>query len=604
MTIYNLNFVKELVNAFNISNYGSEVNTNFVIEGDNIIVKFNCDQDSADRYLSQMARGLVREYFPDEYVAGHFFDLTSLPFNFDKGEWTSSEKVTKLTVPIDSGVIFNLKVHFAEESEIDVKNRMIKAIDEKYRFGKKHIEELLNENIKAVSVSKSSHYIKCLLFNQPNVQMFFVRALRVRMEEHGYNYSDFYHVDGNKIYFKDVENIGFISSVTEIAKKRAGYHFRFPSSDDLKVRKYKDAIGELIFHLARIPICGYFRDNFIDRSRISNGDNFAFIPVVEGYGGLRYLSRGEADKISAQFSYDLFTNVRDQTEGTRSGEFGEVYAFSDRQIALLIPVIIGNSVINKDGQLEVNPELFEQLRSQSPSTGMSDAELESPKHNQEKQMRKSPRRGSKREAGGERGMLSQAELELRHAVNSSNQPQQSLGAATVGTDESVQGASGGSRKLSFSDKAKKYASRVMERLKFRRNDKRRASVRSAPEEESVSEKLFASPTRSLPGTVRESSPLLEDSPVRLVDITWPLPEVTVEETSSMSGNNLQSSDEHEDKNQQLRPKASVSRNGSNRSSDSGFKSADPSPQSSFDAVALTKLKQQYQGNEVVAQAHL
>ncbi|WP_265026975.1 hypothetical protein [Wolbachia endosymbiont (group A) of Bombylius major] len=58
MTIYNLDLVKGLVNAFNVSNYGSKVNTNFVVEGDNIVVKFNCDQGSAKKYLSRMARDL------------------------------------------------------------------------------------------------------------------------------------------------------------------------------------------------------------------------------------------------------------------------------------------------------------------------------------------------------------------------------------------------------------------------------------------------------------------------------------------------------------------------------------------------------------------
>ncbi|MDR2978097.1 MAG: hypothetical protein LBU56_01470 [Rickettsiales bacterium] len=439
----NLDFVKELVNAFNINNYSSKVNTNFVVEGSKIVVKFNCDQDAAEKYLLQMARGLIREYFPDESVVGHFFNLKSFPFNFDKGRWTRSGAVTKFTVPIDSGVIFNLKVHFAEESEIDVKNRMVREIDEKRHLGKELIYKLLNENIKAVSVSKSSRYIKCLLFNQPNVQTYFVGALKAQMEVHGCNYLDFYDIDykDKKIYFKDVENIGFIRSAIELSKKMVGYNFNFPSSHDSKVRNYKNAMSWLIFSLTKIPIHRYYYDEFIDESRIRNGDNFAFIPAIEEDNSLRYLKYMEADKINAKFSYGLLTDVRGQTKGTESDKFGDVYAFSDRQVALLIPVIIENSVINEDGQLEINPELLEQLRSRSPSTDISDTELESPKRNQEKQIRKSPRRGSERGAGGETWMLSQ-EAELHHNVNSSNRLQQPVSAAALDTDESVQGAGG------------------------------------------------------------------------------------------------------------------------------------------------------------------
>lgn len=374
MTIGNLDFVKELVNAFNVSNYGSQVNTNFVVEGDNIVVKFNCDQGSAERYLSQMARDLVREYFSDESVARHVFDLESLPFNFDKGKWTRSKAGTQLTVPIDNGVIFNLKVHFAEGFKLDVKNQVIKAIDEKHHLDKKRIEEILNASIKQAKMDPSSGYIKCLLFNSPNVQTYFVKVLQEQIKKHCYNYSGFYDIDDNKVYFKDVENIDFVRSVTELYKERSGYYFRFPSDDDLNVRKYKDAMGDLIFDLTKIPIYGYYRDNFIDEGRISNGDRFAFIPITKDGSNFRYLNYMEADKINAKFSHDILTNVRGQTKDTESDEFGEVYALSDRQIALLIPVIIENSVINKEGQIEIDPGLYEKL--QAPPTKLDSTRRE------------------------------------------------------------------------------------------------------------------------------------------------------------------------------------------------------------------------------------
>lgn len=366
-----LDFVKELVNAFNVSNYGSKVNTNFVVEGDNIVVKFNCDQGSAKRYLSQMARDLVREYYSNESVACHAFDLGSFPFHFDK-KWLKYDKktrMTKLTVPIDSGVIFNLKVHFAEEFKLDVKNQVIKAIDEKHHLGKKRIEEILNASIEQVEIDSFSGYIKCLLFNSPNLQTYFVGALQEQIKKHCYNYSGFYDIDDNKVYFKDVENIGFVRSVTEVSKKEVGYNFYLQHSDNLKVKAkhYKDAIGELIFSLTGISIYRYYYDEFVDKGRISSGDRFAFIPMIKEGNNLRYLTHMEADKINAKFSHDILTNIRGQAEATRSNEFGEVYAFSDRQIALLIPVIIENSVINKDGQIEIDPGLRFQALSPAQS---------------------------------------------------------------------------------------------------------------------------------------------------------------------------------------------------------------------------------------------
>ncbi|MGL9718569.1 MAG: hypothetical protein ACR5K9_07970 [Wolbachia sp.] len=424
MIIRNLDFVKELVTAFNVSNYGSKVNTNFVVEGDNIVVRFNCDKGSAKQYLSQMARDLVREYFPDEYVAGHFFDLTSLPFNFDKGKWMCNEKGTKLTVPITPGVIFNLKMHFAEEFEFDVKAQMTKEIGKSLPdLKKENIKKILNENIKAMTIGKSSGYIKCLLFNDPDIQAHFEQTLRAQMNKYGHGHLDFYHIDGNKVYFKDIENIDFIKSVTEVSKRRAGYNFNFPSEDDLKVRKYKDAIGELIFCLTEIAVCGYYCDNFTDKGRISNGDNFAFIPVIKDGNSLRYLYYMEADKINARFSYNLLTDIKNQTKNAVSEKVDRIYAFSDRQIALLIPLIIENSVINRDGQLEINPELFARAVSRSPSTDMLDTQLEFPKCNQEEQIEEPPRR-----AGGT-GVLCRT-------VES----QRSLSAAEVGAGASVQEA--------------------------------------------------------------------------------------------------------------------------------------------------------------------
>ncbi|KAB2977676.1 hypothetical protein, partial [Wolbachia endosymbiont of Nasonia oneida] len=387
-----LDFVKELVNAFNVSNYGSKVNTNFVVEGDNIVVKFNCGQRSAKRYLSQMARDLVREYYSDESVAGHFFDLKSFPFNFDKGRWTFNKAGTQFTVPIGSGVIFNLKVHFAEEFRSEVRHQMIREIG----GNSQHIKEILNKNIQQVAMDTSPHYIKCLWFNNPGIQAHFMKVLRAKMQKYSFDLLDFCCIDGNKVYFTNVENIDLVRSVTEVAKKRSGYHFRFPSRNDLKVRKYKGAMGALIFSLTGIPVYGYYRDNFIDEDRISNGDHFAFIPITKEGNNLRYLARMEADKINAKFSHDILTNVRGQTEATRSNEFGEVYALSDRQIALLIPVIIENSVINKDGQIEIDPELRFRALSRSPSTELSDMELESPTCSQGG-VKDSPRQGSERE---------------------------------------------------------------------------------------------------------------------------------------------------------------------------------------------------------------
>ncbi|WP_242049559.1 hypothetical protein [Wolbachia endosymbiont of Kradibia gibbosae] len=235
---------------------------------------------------------------------------------------------------------------------------------------KKRIEETLNASIKQAKMDPSSSYIKCLLFNGPNLQTYFVMALQAQMEEHGCSYSDFYHTDGNKVYVKDVENIGFIRNITEASKKEVGYNFYLQHSDNLKVKAkhYKDAIGELIFRLTEISIHRYYYDEFIDKDKISNGDRFAFIPTIKEGNISRYLNRGEANKINAQFGYDLLTDIKGQTETTRSGRFGGVYAFSNRQIALLIPVIIENSVINKDGQIEIDPGLPRTLLAEASPT--------------------------------------------------------------------------------------------------------------------------------------------------------------------------------------------------------------------------------------------
>ncbi|WP_265026974.1 hypothetical protein [Wolbachia endosymbiont (group A) of Bombylius major] len=340
--------------------------------------------------------------------------------------------MTKLTVPIDSGVIFNLKVHFAEEFKIDVKNQVIKAIDEKCHLGKKRIEEALNKSFKQVKMDPSSGYIKCLLFYDTNVQKYFVRALQEQMKKHGCDYLDFYDIDDNKISFKDAENIGFVKSVTELSKKMAGYNFNFPSSSDLKIRSYKNAMSWLIFSLTRLPICGYYYDEFVDKGRISSGDRFAFIPMVKEGNISRYLTYMEADKINTKFSHDILTDVKGQTEATSKDEFirsgvDRMYAFSDRQIALLISVIIENSVINKDGQIEIDPGLRFRALSRSPSTELSDTKWESPVRSRGEGLERPPRQWSEREE--ETGRLSQLVLEeIDPSQSTCDQSQLSLGA--------------------------------------------------------------------------------------------------------------------------------------------------------------------------------
>ncbi|WP_395461759.1 hypothetical protein [Wolbachia endosymbiont (group A) of Therophilus tumidulus] len=399
--------VSALVSAFNVHNYArNTVKTNFKLQSkgkeDYIVVSFDKSMGTYQcrRYLDSIKRKIIREFYGIEKgnkaeildTAKLIFDVNSFPFeNYKdvesfplknyKGDWfVDKQGSIKFVTPVDDGVIFNLKSHLASSLEKDVLEDMqissttVPFNKEKYLCCSKFDNKELSQQFKSKFLSRMRERYK----NVPK------KPLEVNDKD-------------NSVYIKDVfDNARFIDSVTRYKAWLTGMDLGVGNDVDHSVKSFKNMIIRSTYSVTKVMI-----DGFILAPPLGRKDASVLVPVILDDKGARLLTHEEALKLNYTFNNVVLGDLNSKTQAKLSvNGSSEVYGidFSNPYIShCVITKIIKNSVINKDHELSIDPELRFRALSRSPSTELLDIKLESPTCSQGVASKDSPRQGSEKE---------------------------------------------------------------------------------------------------------------------------------------------------------------------------------------------------------------
>lgn len=380
--------VRALISAFNVHNYARDtVKTNFTLQSrgkkDYIVVSFDRGMKNyqCSEYLYNIKRKIVGEFYgieegdTDEVVlntAKLIFNVKSFPFNNYKGDWSVDKQGRiEFVAPIDQGVIFNLKSHLASSLVKDV------------------LEDMPTCSIVTNSFNKGK-YLCHSKFPNKELRQQFEREFLSRIKERYENVPKSpLEVKGNDIYIRDVfDDARFIDSVTRYITWLIGRDLQADSKNRSDVRAFKDLIMEILDPSTHVVI-----NAFLCASPLNREEASILIPVILSNRGARFLTKEEARDINHKFNNPVLDDISDKTQATfkvngSSGIYG--IDFSNKEIShCVITKIIESSVINKDHELSIDPELVRALSpAQSPVrvpngpssslTGSSSSKQESP----------------------------------------------------------------------------------------------------------------------------------------------------------------------------------------------------------------------------------
>ncbi|WP_265017758.1 hypothetical protein [Wolbachia endosymbiont (group A) of Andrena dorsata] len=429
--------VSALVSAFNVHNYFSNtVKTNFKLQSkgkeDYIVVSFDKSMGTYQcrRYLDSIKRKIIREFYGIEKgnkaeildTAKLIFDVNSFPFeNYKdvesfplknyKGDWfVDKQGSIKFVTPVDDGVIFNLKSHLASSLAKDIREDMqISSTTVPFNKGK---------------------YLCCSKFDNKELSQQFKNKFLSRMRERYKNVPKKpleVNDKDNSVYIKDVfDNARFIDSVTRYKAWLTGMDLGVGNDVDHSVKSFKNMIIRSTYSVTKVMI-----DGFILAPPLGRKDASVLVPVILDDKGARLLTHEEALKLNYTFNNVVLGDLNSKTQAKLSvNGSSEVYGidFSNPYIShCVITKIIKNSVINKDHELSIDPELRFRALSRSPSTELSNMELESPTCSQSVASKDSPRQGSEGEEGEEGPRL----LNYVNSVRTSDRPLTDLSYATT-----------------------------------------------------------------------------------------------------------------------------------------------------------------------------
>ncbi|WCR58532.1 hypothetical protein [Wolbachia endosymbiont of Ctenocephalides felis wCfeJ] len=364
--------VKALIRAFNVHNYArNTVETNFTVQSRNgkdyIVVSFDKDMDhyQCTRYLSDIKRKIVSEFYgiqeedTDEVVlntANLIFDVKSFPFDMSKGKWSMGEQGRiEFVSPIDEGVIFNLKSHLASSL-------------------KKDVLEDMQVSSKTMPFDKERYLCHAKFPNTKLRKQFegeFLSRLKKRYENVP---KELLKVKGNDVYIRNaVDDVRFIDSVTRYITLLLGMHLEVNSNNNSKVRLFKNLIIRSIYQSTGVEI-----EHFMCASPLGRKDASVLIPIVLDSGKPKLLTNEEAFKINYAFDGAVLNDLYNSTQAELLLGAEGVYAinFSNSHISQCVMTkIIENSVINKDHELSIDPELpFQAMSPVRSPGGVSNAE--------------------------------------------------------------------------------------------------------------------------------------------------------------------------------------------------------------------------------------
>ncbi|MBC6685684.1 hypothetical protein H9I48_00140 [Wolbachia pipientis] len=361
------NSTKELVDAFNLNNYGiDKVNTNFTVEGKKIVGLFASGTNTKE-YLREIGEEIIKQHYGTKEVASRYYNLNCFPFvlgaNPDKEDLGNGIVKVKLADSMDPAVIHNLEIHFANEFKSFVGVKVAARLQEEVKITKKEAYEWIRGTVQTGAIG--SPYLYCIAFNNEYLEKryfprifelfksLYISEFNSRLENCGLKSSDFYDNKDGMLYIKNVSD-KVIKSVTGYVKGRVALDFRTSGSVESKVENCKNVLSELILKATGKFVDGYDYDDFTDEKKIKNGHSFALIPFIEENGQLKSLSFNDAGKINRVFNKEIpngFINsnfISDIKGKTANPQFANckepVYAFSNKGIAQLLPIIMRSPI--------------------------------------------------------------------------------------------------------------------------------------------------------------------------------------------------------------------------------------------------------------------
>ncbi|WP_250295048.1 hypothetical protein [Wolbachia endosymbiont of Oedothorax gibbosus] len=372
------NSTKELVNAFNLNNYACDkIDTNFTVEGKEIVGLFASGTNIGE-YLRRIGEEIIkRHYIGGSEVAHKYYNSNCFPFvlgtNLDKEYLDNGIVKVKLADSTNPAVIHNLKIHFANEFKRAVGSKVVARL-QKLGVTKEEAYEWIEKTVGTRAIGMP--YLYYIAFNDEYFEWerecdedpsetfemlkeMYIREFNSRLEVCGLKSSDFYEYKDDMLYIKDVSD-KVVKSVARYVKKEVALDFRTPGSVESKVENCKNVLSELIYQSTGKSIYGYDYDIFTDEKKIRNGSSFALIPFIKVNDQLKSLSSDDARNIDRIFNkeinkvvlngfvpknYDIISDIRGKTANPQFVNCKKpVYAFSNKQIALLLPMIMRSPI--------------------------------------------------------------------------------------------------------------------------------------------------------------------------------------------------------------------------------------------------------------------
>ncbi len=399
--------IKELVNAFNLNNYACDkISTNFTVEGKKIVGLFAGDTNIGE-YLRRMEKEIIGRHYGTREIANEYYNLDCFPFvsgaNHDEEYLGNGIVKVKLADSTDPAVIHNLKVHFASEFKRAVRSKVAACLQKEVGISEEEAYEWVNETVGTGAIGKP--YLYCIAFSNEylkreyDLETFeffkqaYIKEFNSRLENCGLKSSNFYEYKDDVLYIKDVSD-KVVRSVAEYVKGRVALYLGTPGTEDSKVENFKDVLGDFIFKLTGKSINAYEYDVFTDKKKIENGNDFVLIPLTKRYSGqLESLKHKDVYRINIKYK-NLMSDIRGKTANPQFANCKEpVYAFSNKQIALLLPKIMESPIaynqISGRFEFAVDLENFKECGSSRSSSTVA-SPFNSPTHAEPSGLRTPP----------------------------------------------------------------------------------------------------------------------------------------------------------------------------------------------------------------------
>ncbi|NEV49060.1 hypothetical protein EUZ93_00830, partial [Wolbachia pipientis] len=374
------NSTKELINAFNLNNYACDkISTNFTVEGKKIVGLFASGTNIGE-YLQRMEEKIIKRHYGTREITGKYYHLNCFPFvlgaNPNKEYLDNGIVKVKLANSTNDEVIRNLKVHFASEFERVVGGKVIARL-QKAGITEDGAYEWIKGTVKTGAIGKP--YLYCIAFSDEYLKGkcdsetfeilkgMYIQEFNSRLEACGLKSSDFYKYEDDMLYIKDVSD-KVVKSITEYVKKEVVLHLGTPGIEDSKVKNFKDVLSSLMSKQVRKFINTYDYDIFTDEKKIQKGDSFVLIPLIKmDDGKFCTLNCRDASRINGVFN-SFISDIKGKTAKLQyANAKGSVYAFSNQQIALLLPKIMESPIayneISGNFEFAVDLENFERRSS-------------------------------------------------------------------------------------------------------------------------------------------------------------------------------------------------------------------------------------------------